>query len=103
MTCIVSLLFLAREQVPNYSPHDVIENLKRRIKGEEYIEMQPWYKGFAGSIEVSDFPRILLYPSLFFLLIKLISREGGPSRSVGVPCLLSVVYPLYPWNTFRHN
>ncbi|CAB1111878.1 unnamed protein product [Ectocarpus sp. CCAP 1310/34] len=37
--------------VPNYSPHDVIENLKRRIKGDQFVEMQPWYKGFAGSIE----------------------------------------------------
>eukprot|EP00752_Nemacystus_decipiens_P012396 g10983.t1 len=38
-------------QVPNYSPHDVIENLRRRIKGEQFVEMQPWYNGFAGSIE----------------------------------------------------
>lgn len=40
------------QQVPNYSAHDVIENLRRRIKGEQFVEMQPWYSGFAGSIEV---------------------------------------------------
>lgn len=44
-----SVVFL---QVPNYSPRDVIENLKRRIDGKSFVEMQPWYNGFAGSIEV---------------------------------------------------
>ncbi|CAM9147608.1 unnamed protein product, partial [Laminaria digitata] len=38
-------------QVPNYSPRDVIENLKRRMDGKSFVEMQPWYNGFAGSIE----------------------------------------------------
>ncbi|CAM9564540.1 unnamed protein product, partial [Sphacelaria rigidula] len=37
-------------QVPNYSPRDVIENLRRRIRGQGFVEMQPWYSGFAGSI-----------------------------------------------------
>ncbi|CAN0364545.1 unnamed protein product, partial [Hapterophycus canaliculatus] len=38
-------------QVPNYSPRDVIENIKRRIRGQQFVEMQPWYNGFAGRIE----------------------------------------------------
>lgn len=39
-------------QVPNFSPRDVIENLRRRMNGQAYVEMQPWYDGFAGTIEV---------------------------------------------------
>lgn len=50
-------------QVPNYSPRDVIENLRRRIKGQGFVEMQPWYSGFAGSITVSGLFR--LWPFLF--------------------------------------
>lgn len=44
-------------QVPNYSPRDVIENLRRRIRGQGFVEMQPWYSGFAGSITVRPFLR----------------------------------------------
>lgn len=46
------VLFFRARQVPNYSPRDVIENLKRRMDGKPFVEMQPWYNGFAGSIEV---------------------------------------------------
>lgn len=37
--------------VPNYNPKDVVENIKRRLRGEEMVPMHPWYKGFTGSIE----------------------------------------------------
>ncbi|KAG5180151.1 topoisomerase [Tribonema minus] len=36
--------------VPNYSPRDVMENLRRRIRGQPMVEMQPWYRGFVGTI-----------------------------------------------------
>lgn len=45
--CTVFLL-----KVPNYSPRDVMENIKRRIRGEGFVELQPWYNGFAGTITV---------------------------------------------------
>ncbi|CAM9110129.1 unnamed protein product, partial [Choristocarpus tenellus] len=41
-------------QVPNYCPRDVIENLRRKIKGQPMVEMQPWYEGFVGEIEVKQ-------------------------------------------------
>lgn len=39
--------------VPNYNPRDVVENLRRRMAGEEYVPMTPWYRGFVGTIEHS--------------------------------------------------
>lgn len=58
----LSFLFLLQSllQVPNYSPRDVIENLKRRMDGKSFVEMQPWYNGFAGSIEVCVVFRTLM-------------------------------------------
>lgn len=37
--------------VPNYNPADVVANLRRRMAGEEYVPMVPWYRGFTGTIE----------------------------------------------------
>ncbi len=37
-------------QVPNYSPRDLIANLRRRLSGKPFIEMQPWYRGFVGDV-----------------------------------------------------
>lgn len=39
--------------VPNYNPHDVVANLRRRMVGEEYVPMMPWYRGFTGTIEAT--------------------------------------------------
>ena len=40
--------------VPAYNPLDLIENIKRRLEGREVLEIQPWYRGFRGSIEAVD-------------------------------------------------
>lgn len=37
--------------VPNYNPREVVDNLRRRMAGEEYVPMNPWYRGFVGGIE----------------------------------------------------
>lgn len=37
--------------VPTYNPREIIENLKRMIRGEEPEEMLPWFRGFTGSIQ----------------------------------------------------
>ncbi len=39
---------------PNYSPRDVIANIRRRLNGHPYIEMQPWYRGFIGEIKTKS-------------------------------------------------
>ena len=37
--------------VPNYNPRDIMANIRRLLKGEEPVEMHPWYRGFTGTIE----------------------------------------------------
>jgi len=32
--------------IPNFNPRDVVMNLKRRIRGLDFIPMHPWYRGF---------------------------------------------------------
>lgn len=40
--------------VPSYSPLELIENIRRKLRGESYEELSPWYRGFKGSIESVD-------------------------------------------------
>lgn len=37
--------------IPNYSPRDIIANVKRLLNGEQMQPMHPWYRGFKGTIE----------------------------------------------------
>ena len=37
-------------KVPSYSPLDIVENLKRKLKGEDMVPMVPWYRGFTGTV-----------------------------------------------------
>ena len=37
--------------VPNYNPKEIVDNLKRMMRGEECERMHPWYRGFKGVIE----------------------------------------------------
>jgi DNA topoisomerase-2 len=38
-------------QIPNYNPIDIVDNLRRLMRGEEPVRMSPWFRGFKGSIE----------------------------------------------------
>jgi DNA topoisomerase-2 len=40
--------------VPNYNPRDIIQNIRRKLAGEEYETMQPWYRGYTGDIIPND-------------------------------------------------
>ncbi len=33
-----------------HNPIDLVDNIKRMIKGEPYVEMKPWFNGFKGTI-----------------------------------------------------
>lgn len=33
-------------QIPNYNPVDIVENLRRLMKGEEMVKMLPWFRGY---------------------------------------------------------
>ncbi|EXJ57517.1 DNA topoisomerase II [Cladophialophora yegresii CBS 114405] len=37
--------------IPNYNPEDIVANLKRRMAGEEWKPMQPWFRGFKGEVK----------------------------------------------------
>ncbi|KAI6171976.1 DNA topoisomerase 2 [Aphelenchoides besseyi] len=37
-------------KVPNYNPRELVENMRRLIRGEEMKPMVPWYRKFNGSI-----------------------------------------------------
>lgn len=37
--------------IPNYNPEDVVENLRRRMNGEEWTPMVPWFRGFKGEVK----------------------------------------------------
>ncbi|KAJ1954422.1 DNA topoisomerase 2, partial [Linderina pennispora] len=37
--------------IPNYNPTDIIDNIRRLMRGEEPETMVPWYRGFRGMIE----------------------------------------------------
>eukprot|EP01047_Picozoa_sp_COSAG01_P028229 COSAG01_NODE_1890_length_8979_cov_5.337500_2_plen_1328_part_00 len=37
--------------IPNYNPLDVISNVRKLLDGEGQEPMQPWYRGFDGTIE----------------------------------------------------
>ncbi|KAF7836067.1 DNA topoisomerase 2 [Senna tora] len=39
--------------IPNYNPREIIANVRRLLNGEEMVPMDPWYKGFKGTIEKS--------------------------------------------------
>jgi DNA topoisomerase-2 len=36
--------------IPCFNPLDICDNLKRKLRGENFIEIKPWYKGFCGEI-----------------------------------------------------
>merc|ERR1712142_430663 len=47
-------------KIPNYNPREIVSNLRRMIKGEEPVEMIPWFKNFKGSIERLDHQRYVV-------------------------------------------
>ncbi|VEU22515.1 DEKNAAC103537 [Brettanomyces naardenensis] len=36
--------------IPSYNPEEIVENIQRLMRGEEILEMIPWYKGWEGQI-----------------------------------------------------
>uniref|UniRef100_A0A0N5CDV6 DNA topoisomerase (ATP-hydrolyzing) n=1 Tax=Strongyloides papillosus TaxID=174720 RepID=A0A0N5CDV6_STREA len=41
-------------KIPKYNPRNVMENVRRLIRGEEMKKMTPWYKHFGGTITQVD-------------------------------------------------
>lgn len=36
--------------IPNYNPEDIVDNLRRLMKGEEMLPMTPWFRDFKGTV-----------------------------------------------------
>ena len=36
--------------IPQFNPLDIVNNIRHLMKGEELVSMNPWYRGFTGSI-----------------------------------------------------
>lgn len=36
--------------IPKYNPLDIIDNLEKKLSGQNFVPMAPWYNGFNGSI-----------------------------------------------------
>lgn len=36
--------------IPNYDPREIVNLIKKRLKGEEFKELSPFYKNFDGII-----------------------------------------------------
>lgn len=47
-------------KIPNYNPREIVENIRRLIRGDELKEMKPWFKGFTGTIEQIDTQRFVI-------------------------------------------
>lgn len=37
--------------IPPYNPVDIVDNLRRLMRGEDALDMTPWFKGWEGTIE----------------------------------------------------
>ena len=47
-------------KVPNYNPREIVDNLRRMLRGKEAKEMNPWYKNFRGTVEQLDMERYVV-------------------------------------------
>jgi len=36
--------------IPNYNPADIIRNIRRKLSGEDWLPMHPFYRGFNGTV-----------------------------------------------------
>ena len=36
--------------IPQFNPLDIVNNIRNLMKGEEIVNMNPWYRGFTGNI-----------------------------------------------------
>jgi len=43
-----------RSQLPCFNPHEIIRSLKSKLKGNNFIPLEPWYKGYQGDIKENE-------------------------------------------------
>ena len=40
-----------RSQLPCFNPHEIILSIKSKLKGNNFLKIEPWYKGYQGEIK----------------------------------------------------
>ncbi|KPM01383.1 DNA topoisomerase 2-alpha-like protein, partial [Sarcoptes scabiei] len=68
-------------KVPNYDPRAIVENIKRLMRNQEPMEMNPWYKGFQGTIIKVDSVKYLINGEVGVLDEKTIEITELPIRT----------------------
>lgn len=51
-------------KIPNYNPREIVENLRKLIRGEKMSRMKPWFKNFRGTVEELDHQRYIIHGEL---------------------------------------
>ena len=47
-------------KIPNYNPREIVDNIRRMLRGEPPQTMKPWFKGFRGTITQIDTQRFVI-------------------------------------------
>eukprot|EP00494_Astrolonche_serrata_P005249 UN05265 len=66
--------------IPNYEPAEVIANIKRMIRGEAPLVMDPWYKGFVGKMYAEDRTRYSVWGNIAEIAPKQVQIDELPLR-----------------------
>lgn len=68
--------------IPNYSPRDIVHNLKRLMADEELVPMEPHYRGFKGTIERVERARSAKKEGCSYKVEGLITQTGETTLEV---------------------
>ncbi|RWS16275.1 DNA topoisomerase 2-beta-like protein [Dinothrombium tinctorium] len=68
-------------KIPNYNPREIVENLKRLLRNEEPTLMNPWFKGFRGTIVKVDSQKFVINGEVAILDSNTIEITELPIRT----------------------
>ncbi|VBB31474.1 unnamed protein product [Acanthocheilonema viteae] len=68
-------------KIPNYNPREIVNNMRRLIRGEEPKPLTPWFKNFRGTIEKLDESRYICSGEIALLSDDTIEITELPIRT----------------------
>uniref|UniRef100_A0A1I8ERD3 DNA topoisomerase 2 n=1 Tax=Wuchereria bancrofti TaxID=6293 RepID=A0A1I8ERD3_WUCBA len=68
-------------KIPNYNPREIVDNMRRLIRGEEPKPLIPWFKNFRGTIEKLDESRYICSGEIALLSDDTIEITELPIRT----------------------
>ncbi|KAM3718770.1 DNA topoisomerase 2 top-2 [Dirofilaria immitis] len=68
-------------KIPNYNPREIVNNMRRLIRGEEPEPLIPWFKNFRGTIEKLDESRYICSGEIALLSDDTIEITELPIRT----------------------